>query len=235
MIETMRIARFALVALVPAIAVLAASPPVAAQVIRFGPDIAAAGWKPLTFRSLTPMGFAAQGPTSLGIKGSKAVSVIWRGLDEGEWSSRSARWRWRVDSGPPATDLGRKGGDDRAIALYFVFARDDAAARAAKGSRSLTSAMWWSSGAALVYVWGGTGAKNAVVASPHMGDSGKLVLRQPGATASGQWLAERADLAADFRRAFGREPGPLVGLAVSADSDDTGAEIIAALDGLTLE
>lgn len=214
---------------------LASGSPVLAGPISFGPSLQGQGWKPLTFRSLTPMSFAAEGANQLTIKGQKAVSVIWRSLDEDKWPLMAARWRWRVNSGPPATDLSRKGGDDRAIALYFVFARDAAAANAAKGAQSLTSAMWWASGAALVYVWGGNGARNAVVASPHMGSSGKLVLRMPGAVADGKWQAERADLAADFRRAFGRDPGPLVGIAVSSDSDDTGSSIDAAIEGLRLE
>lgn len=207
----------------------------AASGIAFGPDLEAAGWKPLTFRSLAPMRFSAAGPGRLDIKGTKAVSVIWRGLDEDRWGARQARWRWRVASGPPPTDLSVKGGDDRAIALYFVFARDEASARAARGATSLTSAMWWSSGAALVYVWGGQGPRNSVVASPHMGSSGKLVLRQPDARPDGQWRPEAADLEADFRRAFGRAPGPLVGLAVSADSDDTGSAIEASIEGLRLD
>ena len=158
-----------------------------------------------------------------------------RGVDQPSWVRRQANWRWRVESGPPATDLATKGGDDRAIALYFVFARDENAARSAQGSTNLTSAMWWSSGTALVYVWGGIGARNGIVASPHMGSSGKLLLRQPGAIADGAWRVEKADLAADFRRAFGREPGPLVGIAVSSDTDDTGSAVSAAIDGLMLE
>ncbi len=209
--------------------------PALSQAISFGPDPRAEGWKPLTFRALTPMTFTGEGSNQLNIRGEKAVSVIWRGLGEESWPLRAARWRWRVESGPPATDLAVKGGDDRAIALYFVFAKDEPAAIAAKGSQSLSSAMWWSSGAALVYVWGGKGLKNQVVASPHMGASGKLLLRQPGALADGKWLSERADLSADFRRAFGREPGPLVGIAVSSDSDDTGVLNSAAIDGLRLE
>jgi hypothetical protein len=164
-------------AAVVAAAILACGAPALAGPVSFGPSLSGQGWKPLTFRSLTPMGFAAEGASQLTIRGQKAVSVIWRSLDEDSWPLMAARWRWRVNSGPPATDLSRKGGDDRAIALYFLFARDAAAANAAKGAQSLTSAMWWSSGAALVYVWGGSGARNAVVASPHMGSSGKLVLR----------------------------------------------------------
>ena len=39
-------------------------------------------------------------------------------------------WRWRVDAAPPATDLTKKGGDDRALALYIAFAFDPARAGA---------------------------------------------------------------------------------------------------------
>jgi hypothetical protein len=205
-----------------------------AQTIAFGPDLSAQGWRALTFRSLAPVTFSASGALQLGVQAEKAASVIWRELDAESWARRQARWRWKVDSGPPATNLARKGGDDRALALYFVFARDEAAARAAKGATSLSSAMWWSSGAALVYVWGGTGGRDSLVPSPHMGASGKLILRQPGAIADGRWRTETAELEADFRRAFGREPGPLVGVAVSSDSDDTGSLTIAAIEGLAL-
>lgn len=218
-----------------AIGLATVAAPAPASDISFGPSLEGQGWKPLTFRSLKPMSFAAEGTGQLNISGEKAVSVIWRGVEEALWSTRTARWRWRVSSGPPATNLAIKGGDDRAIALYFVFARDEAAANSAKGAQSLSSAMWWSSGTALVYVWGGEGAKNAVIASPHMGSSGKLILRHPGALADGTWRPERADLAADFRRAFGREPGPLVGIAISSDNDDSGARTSAAIAGLAVE
>lgn len=203
-----------------------------ADAISFGPDLAAQGWKNLTFRSLAPVDYSAEGRDRLVIKGDKAASLIWLALDEKQWPARMAAWRWRVQQGVVPTDLSIKGGDDRSIAVYFVFARDEAAARSAKGSTSLSSAMWWSSGSALVYVWGGNAARGNIVASPHMGSSGKLLIRQPGEPADGKWLAEQVDLSADFRRAFGREPGPLVGLAISSDSDDTGGAVRAAVEAM---
>lgn len=205
-----------------------------ADAILFGPDLSAQGWKPLTFRSIPPVEFRADSASRLTLRADKAASVIWRGLDENLWPARSAQWRWRVESSVPATDLTIKGKDDRAIALYFVFAKDEAAARSAKGSSSLTSAMWWSSGAALVYVWGGSAAQGAVLPSPHMGASGKLVVRQMAARADGKWVPETSDLSADFRRAFGREPGPLVGIAISSDSDDTGGLNVAGIEALAV-
>lgn len=209
--------------------------PALAEPVTFGPSLAGQGWKTLNFRGLKPVDFRAEGAGRLAIRAEGAASVIWRELDESLWTKRQAKWRWKVDQSVPATNLATKGADDRAIALYFVFAKDEASAKSAKGAASLSSAMWWSSGAALVYIWGGNGTRGQVVASPHMGASGKLVLRQPGGITNPSFLPEAADLAADFRRAFGRDPGPLVGIAVSSDSDDTKGTNLAAIEALSVE
>lgn len=206
-----------------------------AEPVTFGPTLSGQGWKTLNFRGLKPADFRAEGANRLTIRADGAASVIWRELDEALWDKRQARWRWKVDQSVPATNLAAKGSDDRAIALYFVFAKDEASAKSAKGAASLSSAMWWSSGAALVYIWGGNGARGQVIGSPHMGASGKLVLRQPGGITNAAFLPETADLAADFRRAFGRDPGPLVGIAISSDSDDTKGTNLAAIEGLSVE
>ncbi len=220
----------------PIAALLAAAPcaAAAAEPVPFGPSLERNGWRTLTFRGLPPVEFSAPGASRLDIVSDRAASVIWRELPPGLAASRQADWRWRALSGPPATDLSARGRDDRAIAVYFVFARDEAAARSARGASSLTSAMWWSSGSALVYVHGGTGERGQIVPSPHMGASGRLIIRQPGGRGGEAWLSETVDLAADFRRAFGKEPGPLVGVAVSSDSDDTGTRTVASIEGLRL-
>jgi hypothetical protein len=205
-----------------------------AEVIPFGPNLEARGWTPLTFRSLAPVQFSGD-VGRLTIRAEKAASVIWRPVGDDAAKARSAQWRWRVEQGPPPTNLAVKGKDDRAIAVYFAFARDEAAAARAKGSQSLTSAMWWSSGAAIVYVWGGDGARGSVVASPHMGASGKILIRQPASRTGPAFVPEQVDLIGDFRRAFGRDPGPLVGIAISSDSDDTGGTTVAAVEALEVK
>lgn len=209
--------------------------PVKAEQVSFGPSLAGAGWKPLNFRGLKPVDYRAEGANRLSIRADGASSVIWRELDETFWPKTQAKWRWKVDQSVPATNLAVKGSDDRAIALYFVFAKDEASARNSKGATSFTSAMWRSSGAALVYVWGGSGTRGQVVASPHLGSSGKLVLRQPGGITNVAFQPEMANLAADFRRAFGRDPGPLVGVAVSSDSDDTKGVNVGIIEALSVD
>ena len=38
----------------------------------------------------------------------------------------------------------------------------------------------------------------------------------------GQWVTAERDIVADYRRAFGTEPPPIVGIAIMSDSDNTG-------------
>ncbi|MBM1219650.1 DUF3047 domain-containing protein [Ponticoccus sp. SC2-23] len=165
----------------------------------------------------------------LGIVSDGAVSLAWKRLPRSEWQARSASWSWRVDQSVPPTDLGRKGGDDRNISLYFVFL-PEAEANALEGA-NIRQLMGNDNVRILQYVWGGNHGRGQIIGSPYAPGQGVTVaLRQAGTGA----FSEQADLAADFRRAFGSEPGSLVGLAVSADSDDTDTAIRAAIGGLTL-
>jgi hypothetical protein len=54
-----------------------------------------------------------------------------------------------------------------------------------------------------------------------MGTRGAFLILQPGNGTRRQWLDERVDLVADFRRVFVEDPPPLIAVAVSSDSDDT--------------
>lgn len=188
-----------------------------------------ASWEELTFRRIPPTRFRLGGD-SLGIEAEMSASVIWRPVPEAARGARSAAWAWTVTQSVPATDLALKGGDDRNAAIYFVFADADTAARLRPGT-SLTRLLSRRGIRALIHVWGGAAAPGSILPSPYMQGRGVTVVRRPAGTGSHQ---EAVDLAADFRRAFGGAPEVLVGLAVSADSDDTGTRALATISGLTL-
>jgi hypothetical protein len=210
-------------------ALLALSAPVAALgPVAFGPDLAANGWDEITFRGRTPAEFSADGASGLRVETESGVSVLWRALPPAFGPATTAGWRWRVDAGVAATDLGSRGGDDRSLALYFVFADDPGSVR--ETPRTLRAAM--RRGRALIYVWGGDAPRGSVIASPSMLGRGQMLIARTDPT--GGWQSETVDLAGDFRRVFGREPGPLMGIGVSADSDDTAGRTDARIEGLTL-
>ena len=121
----------------------------------------------------------------------------------------------------PPTDLSRKGGDDRNVSLYFVLVDARAAARLLTSRSART----------LIYVWGGDHAPGAMVPSPYLRGRGFTFALRPAGTG-----AERVqvDLARDHAAAFGGPPEVLIGLAVSADSDDTNTHLRASLSDLML-
>lgn len=185
-------------------------------------------WKEQGFLRFFTNDYTLRG-NQLDIVSDGTVSLIWRQLEPDFANADQARWQWRVQEGVGPTDLTRKGGDDRNLAVYFVFV-DEETARSGSSS-SIRRVLSNANTRALVYVWGGNHAKGALLPSPYSNKLRTKVLRTPGIGS----FAERVDLEADFRRAFGQAPGVLIGVAVTADSDDTDGRIRAQIGNLRIE
>lgn len=188
------------------------------------------GWQEQTFSFFgNGNDFVFKG-RALDVGSDDNVSLVWDALPESVWNAGTASWRWQVDAGVPPTDLTRKGGDDRNLAVYFVFlpASDTASVREA-GIRSLLDN---EEARVLTYVWGGDHARGEMLRSPYLGSRGRTVVLRGAGTGS---ASESVDLAADYARAFGGTPPSVVGVAVSADSDDTDSRIRARVSDLRLD
>lgn len=74
--------------------------------------------------------------------------------------------------------------------------------------------------ATLMYVWDNKVPCETVVHSARTDRVRKIVVESGGARV-GQWLHYRRDVRADYRRAFGEEPGRLIGIALMSDTDNT--------------
>lgn len=167
---------------------------------------------------------------SLGLVSNGSVSIAWSRVDRADWDVAGASWGWTVEQSVPATDLSRKGGDDRNISLYFVFV-PESIAPSLEGA-NIRALLGNDDVHIIQYAWGGIHSRGQVIQSPYgpQGQGVTIALRQAGTGA----FMESVDLAADYARAFGGEKGALVGLAVSGDSDDTDTMIRAAISSLTL-
>jgi len=173
---------------------------------------------------------ANAGPVSFASGWSEQKLSVFSSLPRGEWGATAASWGWAVEQSVPATSLAQKGGDDRNIALYFVFLPEDVAATMeGAGIRQLLRR---SDVKTLIYTWGGNHSRGQQIQSPYLPGQGvTIALRQAG-TGSHR---ENVNLAGDYAKAFGGQPGALVGLAVSGDSDDTDSMIRAAISGMSLQ
>lgn len=149
------------------------------------------------------------------------------------------RWRWRLDKPLLNADLRQRRGDDLPLKVCLLF--DLPTAKLGLVDRSMLSLARSVSGeklptATLCYVWdhllpAGTMLNNAYTSRVRM-----LVLGS-GDQRLGQWVSHQRDVAADFKRAFGRESDTLPGLdgvLIGADSDNAGGQSLAFVSDVTL-
>ncbi len=193
-----------------------------------GPISFATGWQEqrLSLFSSNDYSFGQ----SLSMVSNGSVSIAWTRVSPADWGSRGASWSWTVEQSVPPTNLAQKGGDDRNVSLYFVFV-PESVAPSLQGA-NIRSLLGNEDVRIMQYAWGGNHSRGQVIRSPYgpPGQGVTIALRQAGTGSH----SETVDLAGDYARAFGGEPGALVGLAVSGDSDDTDSMIRAAIGNLTL-
>lgn len=185
-------------------------------------------WKTQKFSLFSSNTYGFNGG-SVSVASDGSVSLAYRPLPDSYWSASTATWSWSVQEGVPATDLRQKGGDDRNLALYFVFL-PQAEAQALKGA-SVRQLLTNDAARVLVYVWGGAHDRGAVLGSPYLGNRGKTIVLRGSGTGSAN---ESVNLARDYANAFGGGDTALVGLALSGDSDDTDSRIRASISGLNV-
>lgn len=176
-------------------------------------------------------GKAATRYTWVDKEGRRAVAAV---------ADRSASlWRRRVEVAPAAigrvsfswwvqdliagADLTDADREDAPARVLFAFDGDHG--RLTPRNRMLFDLAQALSGerppyATLMYVFGSAAPADAVIVGARSDRVRKIVV-DSGPTPLRRWRLHERDLAADFRRAFGEEPGTLLSVAVMTDADNT--------------
>ncbi len=134
---------------------------------------------------------------------------------------------WMVPKMIAGADLSRREGDDTPVRIVLAFDGDHQ--RLSAGTRMMFELAETLTGepppfATLMYVWAPHAAPLGSVIHAPRSDRVRSVVVESGARRLGQWLRYERDVVADFRAAYGEDPGELIGIAVMTDSDNTGTE-----------
>lgn len=167
------------------------------------------------------------GRTVLRVRSEAAASTMTHPLAVDPAQTSRLAWRWKVSRALAGSDFTRKAGDDYAARVYVLF--DYPVDRLALGDRvkiALGRTLYGASlpSAAIAYVWGTAQPAGATGPNPYT-DRVRMIVVDSGPAEAGQWRDVERDLAADFRAVFGEDIPPVVGLAVSADTDNTGEAV----------
>lgn len=201
------------------------------------PDLRNAGWQQLRVKGRAVADFSKQANGVIAVATSKSAGFLYRSLNENESKAKSLKWSWRVDTAPRPSDLTRRGRDDRPIAvhIWFPVLVEDASpwAYLKSGISNLIDMPY--PGKILTYVWGGTQAKGSKLRNPYLNDDGAIIVLRSGKEATGIWINENVDIAADYRMAFGSPPPPASYLVISADTDDRSGRSMAAVKSVAFD
>lgn len=195
-------------------------------------------WRPLTFPKIprhstySIVTDAAQSEFWLRAESDRSASgLVWKRLYD-VYQYPRLRWRWRVENVYQKGDATKKSGDDYPIRVYVTFQYDPATASAGKRFRyGLAKAAYgeYPPDSGLNYVWESRDNPAEFVVSPYT-EVMVMIFKEKGAARVGQWVEEEADVLADYRRVFGKDPPRMAGLAVMNDSDNTGEKAVSFID-----
>ena len=132
-------------------------------------------------------------------------------------------WRWKTDALVPGADNRDKKREDASLRVLVAFDGDtstlsEAEQKQFRRAKSLSGREL--PYAVLMYIWSANIPVNTVIPSAHTGQVRMLVVAS-GHAGLGQWQTLKRSLADDYRHAFGHDPGPVVGVAVMTDTDNT--------------
>lgn len=197
-------------------------------------------WEPVFFPGKRYSAFESvevSGRTALRVRANSSVSILRQRFVPSLESVGRVSFSWRVDGVPKDADLAVSSQADSPVRVVLAFDGDRARwtpknHRLSEMSRLLTGEEL--PYASLVYVWSAKEAPGTVVVNPRTDRIRKVVL-DSGVANVGQWRDHVRDVRADFRLAFGEDPGPLRLVALMTDTDNTESELTAWYGALTLE
>ena len=168
------------------------------------------------------------GRTVLRAEANGSASLYVAGIKPAANVPPSLSWRWKTDALVPDADNRDKKREDAPLRVIVAIDGDQSTLPEAEQKRFRNAKKL--SGrelpyATLMYIWSEQVAVETVIPSAHSSQVKMLVVAS-GKEGLGSWQSVRRNVAADYRRAFGAEPGKLLGIGAMTDTDNTGAKAV---------
>lgn len=135
-------------------------------------------------------------------------------------------WDWKTDALVAGADNRDKRREDAPLRVLVAFDGDVSTlpeAEQQQFKRAKTLSGRTPPYALLMYIWSDQVPVGSVIPSAHTSQV-KMLAVASGPSGLGSWQSVQRNLADDYRRAYGAEPGPVLGVAVMTDTDNTGTK-----------
>jgi hypothetical protein len=197
----------------------------AARFSRLPPGADLAPWEQwFVRRGNTPTAYRlveVDGTTVLEADAQEGGSGLARKIRIDPQSHPVLEWRWRVPA-DPGTKLEVSSGATPLARLSLGFHGDPNKLDFDDRAKLRMAMVLTANGlpyASLLYVWMLDVPVETVIRSPYT-ERVRMIVVESGAQRVGQWVSVRRNVVEDYRRAFGEEPGDIVGVGVMTDPGD---------------
>lgn len=185
-------------------------------------------WKPLTFPKIPRH-------SSYGIRKENGKSILVAMTDNSAsgliyaksfniYQTPIIKWKWKVSNIFQAGDAKKKSGDDYPLRIYVVFKYNpEKASLFEKAQYNAAKLIYgeYPPHSSLNYIWANKKYPERILPNTYTAKA-QMILIQKGPERAGQWIEERVNALEDYRKAFGTDPPLEAGIAIMADSDNTG-------------
>jgi len=190
-------------------------------------------WKPLTFKKIerhTTYSLVKDGESIIlkAVSETSASGLI-REIKIDPKQYPILRWRWKVENILEKGDVRKKQGDDYPARVYITFEYDPSQLGLIEKAKFEAVRLVYGQYPpifAINYIWESKSPIGTIVPNPYS-DRVMMIVVQSGKTKLNQWIDEERNIYEDFKKAFGREPFMISGVAIMTDTDNTGERAIA--------
>jgi hypothetical protein len=168
-----------------------------------------------------------QGKTVLSANSKRSASGLAVKLRPQPASDLWLEWEWKAVGKIPKADNAIRYADDAPLRILVAF--DGNKSKLPFKEQLTFEVASMLSGrempyATLMYIWAGNSPLDSVVENTFTSRI-KMIAVDSGWQHTGQWRKHARDLSADYRAAFGEEPGDVIGVALLTDTDNTKSQV----------
>jgi len=204
-------------------------------------DDKGAGWAHLPLSKLkrdTVYGVVKDGDRSAVLRASadRSASLFVAPVKPALRTPLTLSWEWKTDALVAGADNRDKDREDAPLRVLVAFDGDIASlpdAEQKRFSRAKNLAGREVPYAVLMYIWSDQVPVGTVIPSAHTSQV-KMLAVASGTSGLGQWQSVQRNLAEDYKKAYGTDPGPVRAVAVMTDTDNTGTKAVGDYAGIRI-
>jgi hypothetical protein len=213
-----------------------------ARFSRLPPGAAPAPWQPWQIlRGNIPTRYTivdVDGTSALEAESAEGGSGMWRAIRVDPARLPVLEWRWRLPRPAPGEpSLAATSSRSPVARVSLAFHGDTSKLDFDDRTKLRLANLLTTHGlpyATLLYVWRVGVPIDTVMHSPHT-DRVRMIVVENSEQRTGEWIRVRRNVVADFRRAFGEDPGDVVAVGLMTDYGDDGSPRRAYYGDITFE